>query len=283
MKYIYPGDRLPTPVNSKLLALVGEKKKVLEVGCALGYQTRSMKELQGCQVTGIEIDADAANLSRPYCDDLIVGDIETMDLDQALHDKLFDVITFADVLEHLKDPVATLRKVSPFLQDGGYVIASIPNIAHSSVIFEMAKGLFEYRSLGLLDNTHIHFFTRQTIYHAFENAGYLIVELDRNILSAANTEFKTNPKNDDDLKFLDYINNHNQEAETYQFVLKAIRSDNKSALQSEILTAQERVKNLENDSALNRKQIDRLESDLKWITNRPIYKLLTSFVKFIKR
>jgi len=283
MKYIYPDDNLPTPVNSKLLALVGKKKKVLEVGCALGYQTRSMKELQDCQVTGIEIDADAANQSRAYCDDIIVGDIETMDLNQELHDKLFDVITFADVLEHLKKPATTLRKVKPFLQDGGYILASIPNIAHSSVIFEMAKGLFEYRSLGLLDNTHIHFFTRQTIYHTFEKAGYLIVALDRKRVSAADTEFKTNPKTDDELKFLNYINHHNPEAETYQFVIKAIPADNKTSLQSEIIAAQEKIHLLESNAELNRKQINKLGSDLKWLTNRPLYKLLTPFVKLFNR
>ena len=64
-QYTYPEKQLPTPQNSKLLALVGENKKVLEVGCAMGCQTRALYEMQHCQVTGIEIDTDAANHARP--------------------------------------------------------------------------------------------------------------------------------------------------------------------------------------------------------------------------
>ena len=89
MKYQYLENQLPTPDNSKLLALVGQNKKVLEVGCAMGYQTRSLKEIQHCEVTGIEIDADAATHSGRYCDHMIVGDIETLDLGQQLHDSQF--------------------------------------------------------------------------------------------------------------------------------------------------------------------------------------------------
>ena len=97
-KYVYPDDQLPSPANLKLLALVGENKAVLEVGCALGYQTRAMRELQHCRITGIEIDAEAAEHARPYCESLIVGDIERLSLPEVLGTAEFDVITFADVL-----------------------------------------------------------------------------------------------------------------------------------------------------------------------------------------
>ena len=282
-KYIYPENQLPTPLNSKLLALVGENKKVLEVGCAMGYQTRALHEIQRCQVTGIEIDINAANHARPYCDDLIVGDIETLDTDQILLGKQFDVITFADVLEHLKNPTAALNKIRPFLQTGGYVVASIPNIAHSSVIYEMARGRFEYRSLGLLDDTHIHFFTRQTIYDTFEAAGYQIVALDRNRASASDTEFKTHPETDEDRKFLEYIKQRNSEAETYQFVIKAIPLTDKNACQSELIAAQEKIQLSELDAKLREERIKELESNLEWITNRPSYKFLSAFARLIKR
>jgi 2-polyprenyl-3-methyl-5-hydroxy-6-metoxy-1,4-benzoquinol methylase len=286
-KYTYPEKELPTPQNSKLLALVGENKKVLEVGCAMGYQTRALHEIQHCQVTGIEIDPNAAIHARPYCVDLIVGDIETMDVNQLLLDKQFDVITFADVLEHLKNPCAVLHKIRPFLREGAYVLASIPNIAHCSVIYEMARGRFEYRSLGLLDDTHIHFFTRQTIYHTFEKAGYLIVALDRIRVLASETEFKTRPETEEDRKFIEYINQRNPEAETYQFVVKAIPINDTLSFQAELIVAQEQIQLLVQDATLNEKrfgkQIIELESNLAWITSRPSYRFLSSLVRMIKR
>lgn len=282
-QYIYPENQLPTPLNSKLLTLVGEEKKVLEVGCAMGFQTRAMHEIQRCKVTGIEIDSDAANHARPYCENLFIGDIETMDVSQLLLDKKFDVITFADVLEHLKNPAAVLHKIRPFLQEGAYVLASIPNIVHSSVIYEMARGQFEYRSLGLLDDTHIHFFTRQSIYHTFEKAGYLIVSLERNCAPASETEFKTRPETDEDRQFLNYIKQRNAEAETYQFIVKAIPMDDANIHQSELIQAQEQVQLLAQDVRLNEKRISELESNLAWITSRPSYRLLSTLARMIKR
>jgi 2-polyprenyl-3-methyl-5-hydroxy-6-metoxy-1,4-benzoquinol methylase len=282
-KYTYPENQLPTPQNSKLLALVGENKKVLEVGCAMGYQTRALQEMQGCQVTGIEIDPNAAMHARPYCEDLIVGDIETMDVNQQLQDKLFDVITFADVLEHLKKPSAVLLKIRPFMREGAYILASIPNIAHCSVIYEMARGRFEYRSMGLLDDTHIHFFTRQTIYDAFEKAGYLIVSLDRIRLPASETEFKTSPETDEDRQFIAYITQRNPEAETYQFVVKAIPIDDINLHQTELIAAQEQIQLLIQDTKLNEKRIKELESKLTWITSRSSYRFMSSLMRMVKR
>lgn len=282
-QYTYPENQLPTPFNSKLLTFVGEEKKVLEVGCAMGFQTRAMNEIQRCQVTGIEIDSDAANHARPYCEDLIVGDIETMDVSQLLHNRQFDVITFADVLEHLKNPTATLHKIRPFLREGGYVLASIPNIVHTAVIYEMARGLFQYRSLGLLDDTHIHFFTRQSIYDTFEKAGYLVVALERNYAPASETEFKTNPETDEDRQFLNYIKQRNSEAETYQFIVKAIPMDDTTLHQSELILAQEQAKLLAHNLKLNEKRIRELESNLAWVTNRPSYKLFSTISRIFKR
>ena len=281
--YIYLDDQLPTSQNSKLLALVGENKNVLEVGCAMGFQTRAMHELQKCQVTGIEIDAHAADFARPYCNDLIIGDVETLDVRQLLNHRKFDVITFADVLEHLKNPIAVLNKMKPLLNDGAYVLASIPNIAHCSVIYDLARGQFEYRSVGLLDDTHIRFFTRQTIYDAFEKAGYMIVALDRIRMPASKTEFKTCPETVEDRQFLDYVKQRNPEAETYQFVVKAVPIDNIITLQSELIMAQRQAELLGQNSKLNEKRINELESNLSWITNQPIYKFFSTLARMIKR
>lgn len=281
-KYTYPENQQPTPQNNKLIALVGENKKVLEIGCAMGFQTRALHEIQRCQVTGIEIDPDAANYARPYCEELLVGDIETMHVDQLLHDRQFDVITFADVLEHLKDPVAVLYKMKPLLREGAYVLASIPNIAHCSVVYEMARGRFEYRSLGILDDTHIRFFTLQNVYQTFEKAGYLVVALDRNRLPASETEFKTNPETDEDRQFLKYIKQRNPDAETYQFVVKAIPINGTNTYQSGLIAAQEKIQLLVQDAEINESRIRELESHLAWITRRPGYRFLSAISRMIK-
>jgi len=282
-RYTYPENRPPTPRNSPLLALVEENKRVLEVGCAMGYQSRALKEILRCRVTGIEIDALAAEHARPYCDDLIVGDIETLDLNEVFGGHRFDVITFADVLEHLRKPAAALSKVRPFIDQGGYVLASIPNVAHAAVVYEMAHGRFEYRALGLLDDTHLRFFTRRSVYDVFEQAGYLIVGIIEKRLTPEDTEFEIQPETDEDRHFLEYIRQRNPDAETYQFIIKAISAEDAQARQSELITARQQIEQLLNDLKQHKGKIRRLESNLQWITERPLYRLFAKLRHAMRR
>ena len=147
----------------------------------------------------------------------------------------------------------------------------------------MARGQFNYRPLGLLDDTHIRFFTRQTIYHTFEKAGYLIVSLDRNCVSPSETEFKTRTETDEDRYFLNYIKQRNPEAETYQFIVKAIPIDEVNSHQSEFIVTKEQIQLLKDDARLNEKRIKELESNLAWITSRPSYRFLSALMRIIKR
>lgn len=281
-QYIYPQDQLPTEKNSKLLTLVGNNKKVLEVGCAMGFQTHAMVEQQGCSVVGIEIDALQATNSRPYCEEQIIGDIETLDLNECLGHRKFDVITFADVLEHLRNPSAALEKIRPFLNDTGYVVASIPNIAHGSVIFDLAHGLFEYRQFGLLDDTHIHFFTKNAIFNTFEKSGFLIAELDRLRLKPAETEFKTTVMSPEDRTFLDYVYRMNPESETYQFVIKAFPMQGQPMVQqAQLIAARDEVRLLENSLRKNQELIRKLESEIAWLDKQPIARLKNYFKQYI--
>lgn len=206
--------------HAKLLRLVGKGKKVLEVGCATGYVSKVLKEKLNCYVTGIEIDHEAAKEAEKYCEKVIVGDIEEIDLFKTLGDERFDVITFGDVLEHLKNPERVLAAVRTFLADGGYVLASIPNIAHISVALELLSGRFDYRSLGLLDDTHLRFFTKKSILSLFRNTGYEIVLWDRVIVKPEDTEFQT--VLDSYPHSLMSFFESGSEALTYQFIVKAI-------------------------------------------------------------
>lgn len=157
-KYRYELDLDSDIAPAHVVRMVGKNKRVLEIGCASGSQTKPLSQQFGCDVTGIEINPEAAEEARPYCKRLLVGDIERMDLNAELGDSRFDVITFGDVLEHLRDPKSILDKVRRFIDADGYVLISVPNIAHASVVFELMNGRFDYRSTGLLDDTHIHFF-----------------------------------------------------------------------------------------------------------------------------
>lgn len=282
-EYVYPGHNLPSKKSSKLLALVGDNKDVLEVGCAMGFQTRALKEQQSCKVVGIELNAHQASHAKPFCEDVIIGNIETLDLGMALGTKKFDVITFADVLEHLRDPVEALSKTKPLLNDSGYIVASIPNIVHSSVIFEMARGSFNYRTFGLLDDTHIRFFTKKTIYETFEKAGFLIVTVERNIVKPNESEFKTTPQSQEDQALLDYIAHMNPECDTYQFVVKAIPADNVGLLQAELISAQSQVQHLQNSLRTNQARINTLESHMEWLRNKPLRRIATKFNALLGR
>lgn len=279
-KYIYPEDQLPTPGNLKLLAMVGQDKTVLEVGCALGYQTRAMQELQGCRVTGVEIDPDAAGCAAPYCEKLVVGDIESLDLQDAFGDARFDVITFADVLEHLREPAAVLRRIRPLLKAGGYVVASIPHIAHSSVIYELARGRFNYQALGLLDNTHIRFFTRESIFRTFEEGGFNLLAVDRTLVPPADTEFATRPVTNEDFAFLAYIKQRNADAETYKFIVKAIAFDDADARQTALVATTDRVHAMQVDNDLLRERLSAAQSRLEWLDSRPLARLRLALRRF---
>jgi 2-polyprenyl-3-methyl-5-hydroxy-6-metoxy-1,4-benzoquinol methylase/glycosyltransferase involved in cell wall biosynthesis len=168
----------PKSADAALLRLVGRNKRVLELGCAAGHMSRAMRE-QECRVVGIEINAEAANLASAFCEKVIVGDLDYMNFPQELGSDRFDVVLAADVLEHLKDPAWVLQKVSKFLEPGGYLVTSIPNVAHLSVRLALFAGSFPYSQSGLLDKTHLRFFTRETAESLLDEAGFAITDFQR--------------------------------------------------------------------------------------------------------
>ncbi|HEY2944035.1 MAG TPA: class I SAM-dependent methyltransferase [Vicinamibacteria bacterium] len=208
--------------HTRAIRLVGGGKLVLELGCATGYVSRILTE-RGCRVVGVEGHPEAAADARRICDEVIVADLDALDCRAALGDRRFDVILCGDVLEHLKDPRRLLAELRPFLRSDGRVVASLPNVAHASVIAELLSGRFAYRPWGLLDDSHLRFFTRDSIYECFEGAGFVIDHLERFIVEPADTEFQT------DLSALpDAVARAllaGEESRTYQFILTARAAD----------------------------------------------------------
>lgn len=176
--------------HSKILRKILPNSVVLEFGPAHGVMTRYMKEVLACEIYAVELDENSARDSGKYCKQIIVDSIEEYSWMQTYKNIKFDFILFADVLEHLYDPWRVLSEVLKFLKPDGRVLISLPNIAHNSIIMNLIDDKFEYRSTGLLDNTHIRFFTKQSIDDMVNKCGYKVIESSSINISPEYTEFK---------------------------------------------------------------------------------------------
>lgn len=223
-KYSFTVDMGSGSTHAKLIQLVGHGKKLLEVGCSTGYMSKVFKEQFGCEVTGFERNPDDASDAEKFCANVIVGDIENLSIKDSFDGKHFDVITFGDVLEHLIDPMATLKKVRPLLNPDGYVVASLPNISYVGVILGLLDGKFEYMPLGILDNTHLRFFTKKSIYDMFRNSGYKVQLCENSIVDPNKSELN-HIAGKFPTELLKVLKN-GEELFTYQYIVKAVPIDN---------------------------------------------------------
>ncbi|MDP6388159.1 MAG: glycosyltransferase, partial [Candidatus Pacebacteria bacterium] len=148
--------------------------KVLDVGCASGNTGKKIKELGVPFVVGIEKNEEAGKEAEKHLDAVHIGDIETISI--SYPEKCFDCILCADVLEHLVDPAQALKKLKKYLHDDGVIIASIPNVQYYGVMLNLAEGNWTYEKEGILDKTHLRFFTLKEIKKLFEQTGFKISE-----------------------------------------------------------------------------------------------------------
>ena len=163
--------------STKQILMTGTGKRVVEFGCSTGYVSRILKE-RGCYVVGIEVDPDAAARAREVCDRVKVGDLDELDLASELGGETFDVGLFGEVLEHLKYPQRALMQTRQLLAPGGYVVVSVPNIAHASIRLALLKGEFDYEEMGILDDTHLKYYTRKSIVDLLEGCGFMVDQVD---------------------------------------------------------------------------------------------------------
>ncbi|MDD5373385.1 MAG: class I SAM-dependent methyltransferase [Sulfurimonas sp.] len=156
---------------SVLLKHIKKNSTVLEFGPANGRLTRYLKNELGCSVYAVEIDEEAASHLGQYCEVLVVGDIESYAWMERFKDIKFDTIVFADVLEHLYSPDKVLIASKEFLKEDGNILVSLPNIAHNAIVMELLRDKFTYSKTGLLDNTHIRFFTNSSFLELAKRCG----------------------------------------------------------------------------------------------------------------
>mgnify|MGYP006414278653 FL=1 len=160
-------------VRDDVLSLVPKSATdILEIGCAAGMTGRELKKNADIYFAGVEIDHKASLEAKKVLDYVIEGNIETLDL--PFEEQRFDCILFADVLEHLIDPLTVLKKIRKFLKVNGTIIASIPNVQYLGVVNQLVEGNWTYQDEGILDRTHLRFFTYREIIKLFDEAGYKI-------------------------------------------------------------------------------------------------------------
>jgi 2-polyprenyl-3-methyl-5-hydroxy-6-metoxy-1,4-benzoquinol methylase len=221
-KYEATVDPEANTSQAVLLDLVGRRKSVLDVGCATGYLGEALIA-RGCTVTGIEIDRDAADEARTRLNRVVVGDLTELDLDEALGSDRFDVVLMGDVLEHMVDPSSLLVRAASLLAPGGSVVISIPNVSHGSVRLALLQGRWQYKDRGLLDRTHLRFFTRPSVEALVRDAGLRIVDMRATTSDPLGSEVEVDaaalPPG-----VVDWLRTQ-PDADVYQFVFRAVRDD----------------------------------------------------------
>jgi len=160
-----------------------DAKRVMDVGCGFGAMGARLKRDRKVEVIGVESEAKAIDIARGNVDELIVGDVERLSL--PFDEGYFDCIVYGDLLEHLKDPWSLLKSQSRYLKKGGHCIVSVPNISHYKILQDLLKDKWEYKSSGIMDRSHLRFFTLKGILATLEDCGYAVTQIQRRVRASA--------------------------------------------------------------------------------------------------
>ena len=162
--------------------------RVLEFGAASGRITRWMRDEYECSVSIVEFEREAYDKAIQYAADGWCGDIETYEWEGQWQGQQFDFITFTDVLEHLHNPHEVLQHTCKFLKNDGRVLISVPNVGHNDIFVKLYNNKFEYTNIGLLDNTHLHLFSKETLKDLADGTGYAIRSVEYKTVKTGSTE-----------------------------------------------------------------------------------------------
>lgn len=179
--------------HSQILAKISANSKVLDVGCGSGFLGAYLHNEKNCTVDGLELDEDALSAAkkRGGYRNLIQCNLAHFDVSgTSIQNEKYDYIVFGDVLEHLTNPSELVGQLKAFLVEMGCFVVSLPNVAHGSVKLNLLGNRFEYTREGLLDQTHVHFFTLSSILVFFKENGLRIESLNRIFVSIYKTEQK---------------------------------------------------------------------------------------------
>lgn len=148
----------------------GQDAAILELGCGAGGTGRAaMAAGKAGRYVGLELNEEAAAIAAEALTDVVVGDVQCVDL--APYRGQFDALIVSEVLEHLTDPWDTLQRLTTCLRPGAQVFASSPNISYWKVVWNLILGRFRYQEAGVMDKTHLRWFTPESFRQLFESAG----------------------------------------------------------------------------------------------------------------
>ncbi|MBS0509536.1 MAG: methyltransferase domain-containing protein [Proteobacteria bacterium] len=187
-RYNYAFDPEGDAWAARLLRRVPRGASVLELGPGPGAMTQILRA-RAHAVTVVENDASAVRMLQPLGVQTVQSDLDGMAWLDALHGERFDAILACDVLEHLHSPDQVLKALSGLLQPMGSLVISLPNIAYAGVLASMRAGVFDYADKGLLDRTHLRFFTRRSIEQLLMDCGWVPLAWEANRVPVAQSEF----------------------------------------------------------------------------------------------
>lgn len=200
-----------------------EGAKILDVGVgcgALGQMVHQMRHKdKPASIDGIDLDRSMLEQARPYYSDLFQADIDKIDPALIVGSRRYDVIVVADVIEHLQFPARAVQQLGKLLNADGKMLFSVPNVTYIGLLCELASGNFRYRDEGLLDKTHLRFFSYQSLVDLIDGADLQIVFEDTVKMPLEMTEFK-----DYDASLYFNLDNlaKNPHLMTYQFIVEAV-------------------------------------------------------------
>jgi methionine biosynthesis protein MetW len=171
----------PANVHRIEMDMIPDGALVLDVGCHTGIMGEALRKEKNAKVIGIDTDTNALHVARTRLQGALLLDVEEEGwTEKLLHEGYsnFDVILFGDVLEHTRQPERILLHAKALLKPGGQIVVSVPNIAHWRVRFGLLFGKFEYSESGILDRTHLRFFTRGSAHVLLTSSGYTVIRAD---------------------------------------------------------------------------------------------------------
>lgn len=172
MLYERPISWAPDSEDQLLLALAGQPGRVLELGCSSGYFAAELQR-RGAWVTGLDVDADAVAVARLRGIVAHVVDVEDPGSLAGLAGN-YDLVVLANVLEHLRRPETVLSGIRSLLAGDGRILISVPNVAHLSVRRMLLRGRFDYTDSGIMDRTHLRFYTRDALRRQLTEGGWTV-------------------------------------------------------------------------------------------------------------
>ena len=210
----------PNNPHSFAIAMVGSGNRVLELGCSVGHVTEHLVA-RGNEVVGVEIDAAAADEARRHAARVHVLDLDLLPV-SSIEPGPFDVVLLGDVIEHMRDPAPVLRDLAGVLAPDGRFVISVPHVGHIDVRLMLLQGRWDYQQDGLLDRTHLRWFTRESLRALLAEVGFVATRVERVVfgLGASQLPIDVDAVGPDVVRFVE----SDPEAYTYQFVVEAHRA-----------------------------------------------------------